>query len=495
MINTMKKNRKYIFKRLKEFRTYILLILISCSIWFQIRLIRFGMIDYRYLVLSGVLLIAANLLVYFLLFRCPGKWKQKFLGRLLGIFLIVCLSVSAAGMQLVDSFLGNMTGASVTRKDFSIVVLSDSKLQSVEDISSSVNIGYEIVTEETGADRILEESEEKFQSEPCLTEYESLNAEIDALYGGQVDAVLLNESCRDLVRDERENFDKETRVVYSVGYDVPQKNISRKIDVSEEPFLVLISGIDTYGTIDTVSRSDVNILAAVDPAQGRILLISIPRDYYVPIIAGSRSMAGKSGSMDKLTHSGLFGAECTVRTVENLFDTEINYYIKVNFTGVVDIVDAIGGITVESDYAFDSFQVGSNECTGEQALSFARNRYAFQDGDRQRGKNQMKVIEAVVNKVSGFSLDYDYASLLNAVSGNVEMNFSDREIKQLIRLQAVRHPAWSVESISVTGTDGTDYSYFYGSDLYVMYPDESSVNSAKEKIEQILGTDDTEEIK
>ena len=242
-----------------------------------------------------------------------------------------------------------------------------------------------------------------------------------------------------------------------------------------------------------MSRSDVNILAAVDPSTGRILLVSIPRDYYVPIIAGTQSIAGRSGSMDKLTHSGLFGAECTVRTVENLFDAEINYYVKVNFSGVVEIIDALGGITVQSDYAFDGFQAGSNELNGEQALSFARNRYAFEDGDRQRGKNQMRVIEGVVAKVSGLSLDYDYGALINAVSSSIEMNFSDQEVKQLIQLQVTRHPAWTVESISVTGTDGTDYSYFYGSDLYVMYPDEASVDAAKEKIREILGIEQEQE--
>ena len=299
--------------------------------------------------------------------------------------------------------------------------------------------------------------------------------------------MIISESYRGLIEDERENFSSETRVVFSITMTQQQANISRKTDVTSDPFLVLITGIDTYGSLDTTSRSDVNILAAVNPSQGKILLVSIPRDYYVPIISGTTSIAAPDGSMDKLTHSGLFGPECTVRTLENYFDLEINYYVRVNFSSVVDIVDAIGGITVESDQAFGSFQQGSNQLDGEAALSFSRERYAFEDGDRQRGRNQMKVIEAIISKLSDPSLNYDYAALFQTVQDSVEMNFSDDEVKRLIQFELTQRPAWQVESISVTGTDGEDYSYFYGSDLYVMYPDTDSVETAKAKIAEIMG--------
>lgn len=202
----------------------------------------------------------------------------------------------------------------------------------------------------------------------------------------------------------------------------------------------------------------------MNPARGKILLVSIPRDYYVPIISGTTSIAAPDGSMDKLTHTGLFGPECTVRTLENYFDLKINYYVRVNFSSVVDIVDAIGGITVESDQAFGNFRQGSNQLDGEAALSFSRERYAFKDGDRQRGRNQMKVIEAIISKLSDPSLNYDYATLFQTVRDSIEMNFSDNEVKKLIQFELTKRPAWQVESISVTGADGEDYSYFYGSD-------------------------------
>lgn len=478
--------KKHIIKRLKQARTYIAAVLIGTSVWFEIRLILFGMLDNVWLLASAGVLALVDWFIIYLMFGKKSKWARKFAGRLLGIFLSVIFIISSVGMQFVDSVLGDLTYTAERRSDISLIVMQNSDLQDVSDITSDSVLGYERVSTAECTDHMLDDMSDKVASEPQRQEYESLNAEVNGLYNGEADIIILNESYRSLILDEKPDFNEETRVIYSISYSEEQKNISRKIDVSSDPFLVMITGIDTYGEIDTVSRSDVNILAVVNPVTGKILLVSIPRDYYVPIIAGTQSMAGKSGSMDKLTHSGLFGAECTVRTVENLFDTEINYYVKVNFSGVVDIVDAIGGITVHSDYAFDEFKVGDNECNGEQALSFARNRYAFEDGDRQRGRNQMKVIEGIVNKVSGFSLDYDYMKLVDTVRGNVEMNFSDQEIKQLIQLQVTRHPAWSIETISVTGSDGNDYSYFYGSNLYVMYPDEASVQSAKEKIQEVL---------
>ena len=324
----------------------------------------------------------------------------------------------------------------------------------------------------------------ELSEKPVTKEYGNLNLLINGLKDGDVQAIVLDEAYRSLVQDEWDTFSDDTRIIYSVNYSEKQQNISKKIDVTNDPFLVMISGIDTYGDINTVSRSDVNILTAVNPQTGQILLVSIPRDYYVPIQAGT---ASTEGNLDKLTHSGLFGPTCTVRTVENIFDYPINYYVRVNFTSVVDIVNAIGGITVHSDMAFGEFQEGDNYCDGEQALAFARERYSFEDGDRERGRNQMKVIEAVVSKLTDPSLNYDYMGLIQIVRNSVEMNFSDAEIKDLVQFQVVKRPAWTVQQTSVNGTDAYDYSTFYGTQLYVMYPDQASIDAVKVQLQSILG--------
>lgn len=480
----MKKNR--MMKRWKKPGTYIGILGAGVSIWFFVRLVKFGMLEPVWLLIAGALLTGVNVLFLFLIFQGKQKKVMRHTGIILSLFLSVALAIGALGMQIVDGILGDMTYSGSVKRDISLVVMKDSPLKSEKDLNEDTVVGIQKTMAEESTDYMLSELKKRTKKEVKTQEFENLNAQIEGLYDGQADVVILNEAYRSLITEERENFNSDTRVLFSVSYEEKQNNISRKIDVSSDPFLVMISGIDTYGTIDTVSRSDVNILAAVNPKTAKILLVSIPRDYYVPIIAGNQSMAGQNGSMDKLTHSGLFGTECTVRTVENLFGEKINYYVKVNFSSVVDIVDAIGGITVESDYAFDNFQVGSNVCNGEQALAFARNRYAFEEGDRQRGKNQMKVIQAIVEKISGFSMDYDYGKLIQTVQGSVEMNFSDQEVKQLVQLEMTKRPAWNVETISVNGTDGNDYSYFYGSNLYVMYPDQNSVAEAKSKIQDIL---------
>lgn len=482
--------KKKIIKYLKDARTYIQLVLAGISIWFIVQFVMFRILTGMQYVTVFFVLAGINFLIYFLMFIPRKKSKKKLrktIGRALGAVLSIFLALISAGMMIVDSFLGDMTDTLTMTRDISYIVMEDSPVQYAGDITSSMTAAVQKLLEDEDRNRVIKEIEEGGGQTPELEEYDSLDSQIEALYAGEADGIIISESYRDLIEDERENFSTETRVVFSITMTQRQANISRKTDVTSDSFLVLITGIDTYGSLDTTSRSDVNILAAVNPAQGKILLVSIPRDYYVPIISGTTSIAALDGSMDKLTHSGLFGPECTVRTLENYFDLEINYYVRVNFSSVVDIVNAIGGITVESDQAFGKFQQGSNQLDGASALAFSRERYAFEDGDRQRGRNQMKVIEAIISKLSDPSLNYDYAALFQTVRDSIEMNFSDDEVKRLIQFELTRRPAWQVESISVTGTDGEDYSYFYGSDLYVMYPDTDSVETAKAKIAEIMG--------
>lgn len=472
--------------RVKELRTYTSILYIGVSIVFLWNLFELGMLrmSYQLGILAGVVIV--GVLLGYLLFSPKRKSVARTIGNLTAIMLSVCLAVGAFGIDIANSLIENVTANVVQNKDISLVVLKDSKIQGIEDLKPDEKLGSQNVVYPDSVTRMLEEMKTETGTEFHTHDFKSLNEMVQGLYDKEVSVMILDEAYRETLETEWTGFRSDTRIIYSVTYSEKQVNISKKKEVCEDPFTVLISGIDTYGKINTVSRSDVNILAVVNPKQAKILLVSIPRDYYVPIMSGTMSIAGADGSMDKLTHSGLFGPECTVRTLENFFDIPINYYVRVNFTSLVDIVDAIGGITVVSDVSFGSFKKGENKCDGEEALAFARDRYSFQSGDRQRGKNQMKVIEAIVAKVSNPSFGYDYAKLFDAVKANVNMNFSDKEIKSLIQYQVANMPAWTVQSISVNGTDAHDYSYFYGSDLYVMYPDENSVAQAKEQMMMYL---------
>ena len=413
------------------------------------------------------------------------KKFAKVLGILLAILLIISLAIGITGYIAFDSMLKDMTAEFIVEKDISLVVLKDSPLLGIKDVKDTDIVGMQDVCFQDSVQRMTREMEQKKGFSNVQKEYESLSAMISGLYEEDVPIVILDEAYREIVELDFPEFSSETRVIFTIQYPQEQtKFVKRAEEVSEDTFTVLISGIDTYGEIKNISRSDVNILAVVDPSEAKILLISIPRDYYVPIYSGINSIGRTDGKMDKLTHTGLFGPECTVHTLEKLFDTTINYYVRVNFTSVVDIVDAIGGITVNSDYAFGDFVVGDNLCDGKKALTFSRERYQFKDGDRQRGKNQMKVIEAIVGKLTSPSAQYDYVQLFQAVKKCVQMNFSEDEVKTLIQYQIEKRPQWSVTSMSVNGSDARDYSYYGGQELYVMYPNQETVEAAKASIKE-----------
>lgn len=257
------------------------------------------------------------------------------------------------------------------------------------------------------------------------------------------------------------------------------------LEVPEGTFVVYISGVDTWGTPKAKSRSDVNILAVVNTNTKQILLVSTPRDYYVPL-----SVSG--GVKDKLTHAGIYGVESSMGTLEMLYGVDIQYYVKLNFTGFVGIVDALGGIDVYSDSTFTvgdafSFTEGVNHMSGIEALAFARERYSFASGDRARGTHQMAVIRAVLDKATSSAILYNYADVMNSVSGCFTTNMSQEKIASLVRMQLNDMATWSITAISVDGTGAskTTYTVPYKT-AYVMIPDEATVQTAKEKIAAVL---------
>ena len=264
------------------------------------------------------------------------------------------------------------------------------------------------------------------------------------------------------------------------------QTIAKDAQVTSETFAVYISGIDTYGTISSVSRSDVNIVAVINPKTYQVLLVNIPRDYYV-------QLHGTYGKRDKLTHAGMYGVEMSVKTIEDLLDLDINYYFKVNFTSLEDIVDAIGGIEVYSEHTFTSsgrnfnFVKGYNLMNGQQALDFSRERKAFRDGDRMRGKNQQAVINGIIKQASKPSIITKFDTLLKSLSNKFQTNMETSKMMELVKLQISKMPTWNVSTISLTGGDGRASTYSGGSQLlYVMYPSQNSINDAITKIDAVI---------
>lgn len=265
--------------------------------------------------------------------------------------------------------------------------------------------------------------------------------------------------------------------------------------ITKEPFVVYLSGVDTRGELTEKARSDVNILAVVNPQTKQVALINTPRDYYV-------DLAG-TDSKDKLTHAGLYGVENSMQTLGNLYGIEVDHYIRINFAGFMTIVDALGGVDVYSDYAFTSvgspgyydpttFVEGWNHLDGQAALAFARERYAFASGDIQRGINQMKVIDAMLNKIKSPALLMSFSKLMEAASDCFVTSFSQDQISALVRMQLSNFAEWTIESYTVTGTSAKSTQCYSakGQSLYVMKPDTNSVNEAKALIAGVLGGED-----
>lgn len=488
MAKKVKKKNKKIYK-------IISFLLIVVSLILVISLIYFNTLPILYLgVIIGVIVVVDLFLLLLML-----KSKKKKIGALLSIIIIMIMSILSF---FIIKTAGLLNGLNLDYKtyNYSVVVLKDGDYDKIKDIEDKDLGFYE--TEGQECEKSLSKLAQKVKTENVG--YEDVNSMASDLISEKVDAILIENTYLDILNENSgetlsetsstddettsnniENFGDKTKVIYTFSIIVKTSDISKDLDVTKKPFNIYISGIDTYGEISSVSRSDVNMVVTVNPKTRQILLTSIPRDYYVPL-------HGKSGYNDKLTHAGLYGVDMSIQTIEDLLDIEINYYVKVNFTSVIDIVDAIGGVEVLSDYTFTSqdgykYTEGYNKVDGKEALSFARERKAFQAGDRQRIKDQQALLEAIFRKCTSPSIITKYNSLLDSISGSFVTNMPTDRLKALIRMQISKKYKWTITSNSLDGADASNYTYSYSSQkLYVMEPIEESVTYASELIKSVL---------
>ena len=288
-----------------------------------------------------------------------------------------------------------------------------------------------------------------------------------------------------MFEDSHENFSNETRVLYTYEITKEVQDFSKDVNVTNEVFNVFISGIDTTGPVSTVSRSDVNMIVTVNPKTKQILMTSIPRDYYV-------TLANK-GKKDKLTHAGLGGVENSVKTLENFLGIDINYYARVNFTSLIKMVDALGGIDVESPVAFTTMhggyhiKKGTNHLNGDEALGFVRERYGLANGDNDRVKNQQRVLTAMLEKMMSPAVITNYSKVLDSIAGSFETNMSSSEITSLLKMQLNDMAKWDIMQIQLSGTGKqmTGGAYMPNNRLYYMIPDQDSVNECVSLIKKM----------
>ena len=426
-------------------------------------------------VLLGIVTLGLSLLI--LTKRGP---KKRAIGTFLSLIYLVFLILVIVYELNTIGFLKKLGFKNYKTENYSILVLKDSKYEKIEDLEKK-NIG----SLEFNSDG-LKESKEKVEKKISVNfkTYNDISELKKDFEKNKVEAMLIENSILAILTEDDGEFASSYKVIYDFSVDVETKDIAKKVDITKDTFSIYVSGIDTYGAVSSVSRSDVNMVITVNPKTNKILITSIPRDYYVPL-------AGKDGK-DKLTHAGIYGVETSVKTIENLLDTKINYYIKVNFTSLIKVVDALGGVKVYSKYNFTSmdgytYKQGYNNVNGEKALSFVRERKAFNGGDRVRVENQAAMIKSLVEKATSPSIITKYNSLLKTLEKLFVTNLNMEDITEFIKKQIDDMKSWEVESQSLDGKDDYQYTYSYkGQKLYVMTPDNETVINAHNKIEEMF---------
>ena len=474
----MSKNKK---NNKLSFGKYLSIFLLIVSALVLVLVYFINVLPLEYFIVLVILVLITDLFAIMLLLS-KGKARNA-IGIIVTIILLIVMILGITYELNTLDFLKQFGFNSYKTEKYNVIVLQDSEYESLDDLNDLSIAHLDLDTHQGLNDAVT-----KIKNEIDFTSTigEDISDLTNILTTDEEPAIILEDAQLSIVEEESPEVYNELRIIYSVEVEIEIAEIGEAVDVTKDSFNILISGIDTYGSITKVSRSDVNILVTVNPSTHNILLTSIPRDYYVLI--------PEFNEYDKLTHAGIYGVETSVSTIENLLDTTINYYIKVNFTSVIDIVDAIGGITVDSKYDFTTqdgyhFTKGSNKLDGEEALSFARERKSFADGDRIRGENQELILTAIINKAMSASIITDYVALLSALNDKFVTNITDEEITNFIKKQISEMPSWTIDSISLDGTDAYDYTYSYQKQkLYVMKPYQESIINAQERINSTLLT-------
>ena len=435
----------------------------------------------KFLLLIYVALLVA-LAVIALLVKNHKKRKPFMAGLIVSAVMALVLVIGGLTIGRGIQTLNAITNGEVEIDYISVYLRNDNAAQKLVDTVQYKYGILETMNREV-TDQALEQLNKKLKTELKTEEFASITDLLDALLGGNVDAILLPDAFLPLIGELRGYEDVSSKMRSLTTLELKSEGETEKTPKNPNSFAVLISGIDTYGYVNAVSRSDVNILAVVNTDTKQVLLLSTPRDYYVPLSISD-------GVCDKLTHAGIYGVDVSMDTIGMIYDIDVDYFFRVNFSGFEEIIDSLGGITVYSEYAFTShqgywFDQGENYLTGEEALEFARERQAFQEGDRQRGRNQMAVIQAVINKVLSPELLKNFSSLMSAVEGNFQTSVPYEKMAAVVRDQLSDGGDWNIVTYSVNGTADTQHTYSMPQPLYVVIPDQATVDVAKELIRQV----------
>lgn len=476
-------------------------VLVVSSFYLLYQVIRLNVLPSKFLFPLTIGVVVLDAIFILLLIYFSKNVVSKIVCIVLTLFICVASCMGGYYISKTQNVLSNITNVAKHAKNTVSVIVKESSSIKNKSQLNGVSVGS-LRLNEQGSKKVLKE----LSSEGIVlnqTEYDSMTALLEAFYNGEVDSIIINESSRSQILDMEaySNFDSNTRVVYQTSYKVKNNDSASAVsDITSKPFNVLISGSDTRGGFDENGRSDVIMIATVNPKTHTILLTSVPRDFYVTTAcdAGDGCM---QGALDKITHTGIHGTNTTKRTVEQLLGIEINYTFKVGFDTVTELVDVLGGVDVyvEPGYATTtsefSVHEGVNHLNAQQALAFARERYSYTEGDRQRTKNQQQVLMGIVKEATKPSVITNYAAIMDTMANTFSTTMSNEEITDLIKYQLNNNPTWKMEQYMVDGTGDTLMCAELGDAASVMVPDQSTVKMAKDKINAVLAGKSSEDVK
>lgn len=412
--------------------------------------------------------------------------KGKHLVTVLLVLFSIVVGVSLfAFKSLVDVADNINKTASYSEIEMKVVVLANS---SISDVSELTNVQAPTSADESNINALIANIKSEKGVELTVDPVDSYQSAYENLINGSSQAMVLNSSYSSLLELSYNDYESNLKTIYTYKIKKTIEDTAKTTD--KNVFNIYISGIDTSGAVSTVSRSDVNLILTVNMNTHKILMTTTPRDSYVRIPDGG------ADQYDKITHAGIYGIETSVKTLENLYDIPINYYARLNFTSFVKLINALGGVTVYNDQAFTSlhgnynFGVGNiNLTSGEEALGFVRERYSLEHGDYDRGNNQLKVIQAIVEKLTSFQSVSNYSDVISTLQDSIQTNMPLNTMMSLVNEQLDSGKTFIFSSQEVTGTGSTGQLTSYAmpnASLYMIQLDDASVAKASQAIKNVM---------
>lgn len=487
-IERKKKRRAWAF----AIGSVLVLIQLVLTVLFLLKMFKLDILPFKYLFMINIILILLVLYDFTSQFT-----KSHILGKLISVMLSCLILFTYLFAAKFDSVLDKLGAANVEIDIVDVCVLSNDKAQNLNDAAN-----YKFAINSTASNANINTSIESISSETGKTikptEYTNWSNLVNALYDNKnVRAIVINHSMMSIISQEFPDFEDSIKIIKTYEYKEKVELDASNVNVKRDPFIIYVSGISSDDGEDTKlaskALSDVNILAVINPETKQVLLVTTPRDSYIKISNSS----GVTG-YDKLAHAGSYGVDKSIEALENLYGINIDYYVKINFAGSQAVIDALGGITIESEIEFTNgweaapvsyhFVQGANECDGEKAIAFARERKAFAAGDFQRGRNQTAVIKGIIQKATSPAILTRYSAVMDTVSDMFLTNIPSSAISDLVKLQLSNSTPWNIQTYSISGkTD--EYRHLEVSNVYgasIVLPYEEDISTATKLMNKVI---------